>query len=238
LAVAAERFWRDAHERAGAGLRRSGASLKNLLKSTRSSFALEFAMTAPVFFALLLMVFEVSYDEFLQEVLDDALQTAARDIQVGATQNTATPSAFMSGYFCPTATHGLLNCNSLYLRIEQMNFTTGTCQNLDYYDAVAGGGPVVGGVLGLGDFWSTGGQGSGSVNNLSPCSSTTSTYPGYCNPGSSEMVLLTAVYTAPSFLGGLLSPVKYNGSYVRPIYATAALTTEPFVTVANRPSPC
>ena len=222
-------------------LSRSISMIWALAKTPRGSFALEFGLTAPIFFVLLLAVFEISYDQFLQVVLNDSLQTAARDVQVGTTQNTASPASFMSNYFCPTATHGLLNCHNLYVRIEQMNFSSGTCQNLDFYDATVGRAPVAGGALQLGDFWSMDGQGNGAAANLSPCSTintSASTTPGYCNPGSQSMVLLSAVYIAPSFLGGLLSPVKYKGSYVRPIFSTAALTTEAFPPLANRPSPC
>lgn len=208
-----------------------------LLKDRRSAFALEFAMVAPVFFALLLMVFEISYDLFLQEVLSNSLQIVARDIQVGKTEDSDSASSFMSTYFCPASTSGLLNCNSLFLRVEEMNFSTGTCANLDFYDATTGTPPVSGRNLQLGGFWSVQGVGSGASLNTSPCA-TTSSSSGYCNPSSQSPILLSAVYVAPSFLAGLLSPVLYNGSFVRPIFATAALATEAFTPIANPPLQC
>jgi hypothetical protein len=212
------------------------------IKDRRASFMLEFAMVAPVFFLLLFVVFEVSYDLFMQEVLDNALQSTARLVQIGMTQS-ATSSNFVSTYFCPNA-NGLLDCQNLFIRIQQVTFTPGSCTNLnnaaigDYYDATDGHTPISGGVLQLGDYYNGAGvAGTGSNVGLSPCGSSNSSN-GFCDAGSSEMMLMTAVYVAPSFLDGLvLNTVKYNGQYVRAQTSTAAFITEPFA-LLSPPKPC
>lgn len=211
-------------------------------RDRRGAFALEFAMVAPIFFLLLFVVFEVSYDLFMQEVLDNALQSAARTVQIGKTQS-ATSSNFVSTYFCPNDS-GLLNCNNLFVRIQEVTFTKGSCTNLssttigDYYDATNGQTPISGGVLQLGDYYSGAGTvGTGSNVGLSPCGSANSSS-GFCDAGASEMILMTAVYVAPSFLDGMvLNKVQYNGQYVRAQTATAAFVTEPFA-LLSPPNPC
>lgn len=190
-------------------------------------------MIAPIFLILLFVVFEVSYDEFMQEALDSTLQSAARQVQVGNTQ-TASNSTFVNSYFCPYG-NGLLNCNNLFVQIQQISFSSNTCPNTsaipsDFYDATANSRlPVSGGQLQLSAYFSGGGTaGTGSQAGLSPCAST-SPNSGYCNAGPQEFILMSAVYVAPSFLGALLpNHITYNGKYVRPLYSSTAFETEPF----------
>jgi hypothetical protein len=198
------------------------------------AFALEFALVAPVFMVMLFVVFEISYDEFMQEVLDNALQSAARQVQIGDTQSAST-STFVTDYFCPYGS-GLLNCKNLFVRIQSISFSAGSCSNLssssatgDFYDATVSGAPVSSGVLELGDFYSGAGTvGSGSDDNLSSCASSSSSA-GYCNAGPQELILMTGIYVAPSFLDGLvLNHITYGGNYVRALYSTASFETEPF----------
>ena len=205
--------------------------------SRRAVFAIEFAIVAPVFLLLLFVVFEVSYDLFMQEVLNNTLQYTAREIQIGNTQGGAS-ATFVRQNFCP-ADGGLLNCNSVYLRIQALDFAPGSCSNLsnsstgDVYDATSGQLPVTNGVLQLGDFYSGAGDpGSGAPVGLSPCATPNSSS-GFCNAGPSQMVLLTAVYVAPSFLDGLvLNRLEYNDQYIRGQLATAAFVTEPFASTS------
>ncbi len=184
-------------------------------------------MIAPIFLILLFVVFEVSYDEFMQEVLDSTVQSAARQVQIGKSQN-ASNSTFVTGYMCPYDT-GLLNCNNLFVRIQQVTFNTAACSNKDFYDATPAGAPVSGGVLQLGGFFSGAGvAGNGATLTPSPCATTTSSS-GYCNAGPQEFILMSAVYVAPSFLDGLvLNHITYGGQYVRALYSTAAFETEPY----------
>jgi hypothetical protein len=209
--------------------------IQKLLKrklGRRASFAMEFALVAPIFLAMFFIVFEVSYDEFMQEVLDNALQSAARQIQVGNTQG-ATSATFVNGFFCPYG-NGLLNCNNLYVRVQSVSFGSGTCQNLDYYDATSNGGiPANGNALQLSGYYNGAGQqGTGGTASLSSCASSgTTAGAGYCTAGPQNLMLMSAIYVAPSFLGGLLpNHYTYLGKFVRPIYASAAFETENFAT--------
>jgi Flp pilus assembly protein TadG len=194
-------------------------------------------MVAPFFLVLLFMVFEVSYDEFMQEVLDNALQSSARQVQIGNTQ-TAANSTFVGNYFCPYA-DGLFNCNNLFVRIQSISFSSGSCTTTsDFYDATPSGSPISGGVVQLGAFFSGAGTvGTGSTINTSPCA-TSSSSSGYCNAGPQELILMSAVYLAPTFLGGLvLNHVTYGGQIVRAVYSTAAVETEPFANTSPA-NPC
>jgi len=199
----------------------------------RASFALEFAMVGPVFFLLLFTAFEISYDLLCQEVLNNALQYCARQVQVGNAQ-TASSSSFVSTYFCPFD-GGVLNCNNVFIRVEEVSFTdtNATTANgcTDYYDATTGGAPVVNGVLQLGLYYSGAGtQGQGSNTGNTKCDTAT----GFVDPPAQACVLMSAVYVAPSFLGGLvLNRTKYNGQYVRPLFSSAAFVTEPFNTLGS-----
>lgn len=199
----------------------------------RAAFAVEFAMVAPIFLLLLFIVFEVSYDLFMQEVLDNTLQFTARQVQIGNTQ-AASNATFVSQFFCPND-GGLLNCNNLFVRVQQVTFTQGSCTNLattatgDFYDATNGQTPVSGGVLQLGGYYNGAGvTGTGSTIGLSPCATANSSS-GFCNAGPQEMILMTAVYVAPSFLNGMvLNRIQYNGHFVRAQQSTAAIVTEAF----------
>jgi hypothetical protein len=189
----------------------------------RAALALEFAIVGPVFFLLLFVVFEVAYDLFEQEVLDNALQASARQVQIGNT-TAATSGNFVSTYLCPYS-GGLLVCNNVFVRMEVVNFTT-TNGCTDFWDATRGTPPVSGGNLQLGLYFSgAGAAGSGGSNGVTTCDTGT----GFVDPGPQQCVVMSAVYVMPSFLNGLvLNRIKYNGRLVRVAYSTAAFVTEDF----------
>jgi hypothetical protein len=205
----------------------------------------EFAFVGPVFFVLLFVVFEVSYDAFNQAVLDSAVQSTARLMQIGATNATvgtaATNEALLaSKYFCPNAPS--FNCNDVFLRVESIDTSPasscpGGAGKADLYDATSGNLPGGGGNnLGLGLFGGTGGN-----SGPTACQRANSTS-GFCIPGPGytyvnngqqiqehELIILSAVYVAPSFLQGLvLNTIKYGGHYVRAQYSDAAFVPEGF----------
>ena len=206
---------------------------RRLRRDRRGSMMVEFAIVGPVFFFLLLFVFEIAYDQFLQEVLESSLAATARQMQIGTAQlqtnssNLTTPPTFMSQYFCPN-TFGFLNCNNLFVRVETLstNFTN-SCT--DVYQATTGTLPVSGNTLELGSFSSKNGNGAGTAISTSSCD--TNTGQGYCSPSGNEFVLVTAIYVGPSFLNGLLPNTEiyqYNGRDVRAQFAAAAFQTENF----------
>jgi len=186
---------------------------------------LEFAIVGPVFFILLFMVFEIAYNEFSQAVLDSAVQATARAIEVGNAQTATTQSALVTQELCPNAL-GLLNCNNLFVRVESINQSACPGITADLWDATDGMLPSSGGVIDLGYYGGTGTGGPTACQNASSTS-------GFCVAGSSttapELIILSAVYMEPTFLGGLVQrTLSYNGGLVRAQFSSAAFITEGF----------
>jgi len=224
--------------------------LVRLAAQRRGTVMVEFAIVGPIFFALLFLALDVAYGAFLQGVLDTAVQAAARQIQVGSTSGSAGPpvtvaattgAQLQSAYVCPD-TLGLLNCGNLYIRVESIDQSASTiCPGgygaADLYNATTGALPGSGYTLGLslysnGTGYGLGTGGSQTCEASGELSSTTS--PGYCVAGGSSagqpvLLILSAVYMTPGFLGNLLpGGYKYNGNTVRAFFSSAALITEGF----------
>nr|WP_321983202.1 TadE/TadG family type IV pilus assembly protein [uncultured Lichenicoccus sp.] len=163
--------------------------------------AVEFGILALPLLAVLLLVFELSYDLFTQTVLDGALQQAARRVQTGNAQN-LTGSSFISGIMCPEL-EGLLSCANVYVSVQRI--TPGATQ--DYYDFTTGAPPMAGGQLDLSAY--SGGS--------------------FCNSGPSQLLLVSAIYVGPAFLGSLLSNgfgVPYQGQTVHATLSTVGIVSE------------
>jgi hypothetical protein len=212
----------------------------------RAVSAVEAAIILPVFLLLLLFLFEVAYDQFLQGVLESTLQYTAYQMQVdapstigGATtaiDNSSGAQAFVDNDLCPNAIAHLLGCSNLYVRVQQ--FESASCP--DFWQATDGTLPVSGGKLQLGDFAGEN-PGSGSQQGPTNCESAASTGGvGYCNPGPNEFVIMTVVYIAPTFLYSLMpgQGYTYGGSSVHAAYATSAFYTENFAAPTNPVLPC
>jgi hypothetical protein len=224
-------------------------------QNRKAALMLEFAFVGPVFFVFLLVIFEVAYNQYLKSVLDTALQATARQMQLGELQSFTTEPTLVAGQvtptregLCPNAL-GLLGCSNLFIRIERLDTTTcpGGAGAADFYDDTNGQLPVSGGQLLLSLY---GGSGATPVpNGVGPghCDLPSSSS-GFCTPGPSsstpEFIILSAIYVAPSFLGGLVGEsYKYtfpNGStrYVRAISSDAAFITEGFTQTATPANPC
>jgi hypothetical protein len=191
----------------------------------RGTVMVEFAIVGPIFLILALMVFELAYDAFSQAVLDSAVQATARQIETGNAQNATTRSLLVSQVLCPNAL-GLLNCSGLYVRVESINQTTCPGITADLDDATDGNLPSSGGVVLLGLYGGIGTGGPTTCQNASSAS-------GFCVAGTSqngpELIVLSAVYLEPSFLGRLVQrTLTYQGSIVRGAFSSAAFITEGF----------
>jgi Flp pilus assembly protein TadG len=175
------------------------------MRRRRGSTSVEFAVVAFPFVALLLFVFEISYDLFCQEALDTALTTAVRQIATGNAQNAQSGSQFVQNYLCPDAV-GLLECNSsLFVRVDKIALSPTSA--LDYWNYTTGNVPVTGNTLNL--------AGYGNAN--------------FCNAGPTQMLLVSAIYVGPTFIGGLfpgIFSVIYNGGPVHATLATAGVVSE------------
>jgi Flp pilus assembly protein TadG len=102
------------------------ASVRNLLRrfrrDRRGSLAVEFALVAPVFFALLFAIIETAIVFFAGQVLETVTQTSARLIMTGQAQNAAyTQAQFKSQVVCPAGSLAsiLFDCvNGIYIDVE------------------------------------------------------------------------------------------------------------------------
>jgi Flp pilus assembly protein TadG len=108
----------------------STASVRNLLRrfgrSRRGSAAVEFALVAPVFFALLFAIIETAIMFFASQVLETITQDSARIIQTGqamtpggvsATQTGPLTQAQFKNYVCGQIP-ALFDCNSVSVDVE------------------------------------------------------------------------------------------------------------------------
>lgn len=165
-------------------------------------------MIALPFLMLLLFVFELSYDLFSQSALDNALQLAARQLQTGNAQNVKDGNDFITKYMCPDL-GGLLMCSNIYVNVAHI----APSSTQDYYDYTTGSVPVSGGTLDLSSYLAS----------------------SFCNAGPSELLLVSAVYVGPTFLGGFLPgafSASYNGHLVHASLATVGLVSEAYIPTA------
>ncbi len=98
-----------------------------LWRDQRGSVALEFAIVALPFIAFLVFIVELSYGLFAQVSLDYGVQSAARQIQIGAAQGAGTAANFKIQYLCPVLS-SLLPCSSITVNVLPVTS--------DYYTAV------------------------------------------------------------------------------------------------------
>jgi Flp pilus assembly protein TadG len=98
-------FWRHRCSHKPLGLPMPpAASLKNLLRRfrrhRRGSAAVEFALVAPVFFALLFAIIEVALMFFASQVLETVTQASARYVLTGQAQSGSLTQAQFKTYVC------------------------------------------------------------------------------------------------------------------------------------------
>ena len=109
------------------------SSAKNILRRFRrsraGSAAVEFALVAPVFFALLFAIIEVAIMFFASQVLETICQDSARALMTGQAQTGAVTTCAVSGVAspCTQATFqqyacsqipALFSCANLYIDVE------------------------------------------------------------------------------------------------------------------------
>jgi Flp pilus assembly protein TadG len=101
-------------------------ALRRFRRNRHGSAAVEFALVAPMFFALLFAIIETGLMFFASQVLETATVNSARIIQTGqaqtpgslsASQTTALTEAQFQQYIC-TQVPVLLNCNNISIDVE------------------------------------------------------------------------------------------------------------------------
>ena len=205
------------HLRQWARMRARRAGYNGLWDSSRGVVAMEFAILAIPFLALMLFVFELGYDLYSQEELDTALHAAVRQIQTGNAQNLTSSGTgdFVNSYLCPQSAGLLFGCSArVYVKIQKLTF--GASQDL--YDFTTGQVPVTDGELDLVD--------GGYLNKTG-----TSTF---CNSGPGQFILVSALYIGPSFVGTLLpnsfSVINPFGGRTHVTLSTTSVVTESYST--------
>lgn len=87
-------------------------------RNRKASAAVEFALVAPVFFALLFAIIETALTFFASQILETVAQESARQIMTGqfqAASNTA--GTFITNVVCSQA-QPVLNCNNISVDVE------------------------------------------------------------------------------------------------------------------------
>ncbi len=176
-----------------------------LVRGRVAAASLEFAVASFALVLVLLASFEVGYDFFVAEALDYAVHVAARSVQVGTAEGSATGSAaatWVTQQVCPALTK-MLSCGNLYVSITAVPSGSGQT----YYSYLVANPPSLAGMM-------------------------ASTNP-VCTGTGGQMLLLRAYYLSPTFLGLLVpswsqaSPAN-NGARVHVSYASAGFVDEYF----------
>lgn len=96
-----------------------------LARDAKGNAALEFALVSVPFVGIVLGLLILGYTFFLQEVVDFALASAARQVQLGAVPATYSAADFTAKVFCP-ALQSLAPCANLFVTLTPVR---------DYYSA-------------------------------------------------------------------------------------------------------
>jgi Flp pilus assembly protein TadG len=86
----------------------------------RGATAVEFALIAPAFFALLIAIFETTIFLFAQQNLQDAAVEAGRLFMTGQAQKSSMTQAQFKTNVCQII-QALFNCNSLMINVQSYN---------------------------------------------------------------------------------------------------------------------
>ncbi|TPQ41315.1 pilus assembly protein TadG [Bradyrhizobium guangdongense] len=86
-------------------------------RNRRGSAAIEFALVAPVFFALLFAIIETAIMFFASQVLETVTQNSARMILTGQAQTGSYTQTQFKTYVC-TQIPALFDCNNLYVDVQ------------------------------------------------------------------------------------------------------------------------
>jgi Flp pilus assembly protein TadG len=95
--------------------------LQRFRRNRRGSAAVEFALIAPVFFALLFAILESGLLFFADQTLESVAQNSARMILTGQAQSNGYDlSQFKAQYVCPTGSLAaiLFNCANIYIDVQ------------------------------------------------------------------------------------------------------------------------
>jgi Flp pilus assembly protein TadG len=174
-------------------------TLRRFRRNRRGSAAVEFALVAPLFFALLFAIIETALVFFASQVLETVAQEAARTILTGQAQNAGyqTESDFKSKVICPTGNvaNVLFDCtNGIFVDVQSYSAFGNVTLN-SQIDA-----------------------GNNFINNMK-----------YCPGNAGDIVVVRVFYQWQLFVTGLGYNIANLTGSRRLLSATAAFRNEPFV---------
>ena len=111
--------------------------LRRFRRSARGSAAVEFALVAPAFFALLFAIIETSIVFLAGQVLETINQQAARMVLTGQAQNAAYTQSQFATYVCNQVPAALFACNNISIDVE--SYSSFSSAMLDCNTAYANG---------------------------------------------------------------------------------------------------
>jgi Flp pilus assembly protein TadG len=103
-------------------------ALRRFRRNRRGSAAVEFAMVAPVFFALLFAIIETAIVFFAGQVLETITQTSGRYIMTGQAQNASLTAGQFKTYVC-NQIPALFTCANLYVDVQSYSSFTSVTFN-------------------------------------------------------------------------------------------------------------
>ncbi len=178
--------------------------LRRFRRNRRGSAAVEFALVAPMFFALLFAILETGLMFFANQALESATQNAARAILTGQAQTgqlpscgSCTPAQQFKNYVCPTASaiSSLFDCSRLYVDVRSYSSSFASVTLSNHTDTAC-------------NFDATAMQ---------------------YNPGGTGQVTVVQVYYQwPLFVTGLGYNIGCGTTNKRLLVATAAFQNEPY----------
>lgn len=98
-------------------LSRAAAMLGRFGRNRRASAAIEFAMVAPIFFALLFAIIETAFMFFAGQVLETAVQDSSRLILTGQAQSASYSQAQFKNDLCGRLS-ALFDCGGIYVDVR------------------------------------------------------------------------------------------------------------------------
>lgn len=87
-------------------------------RNRKGSAALEFALVAPIFFALLFAILETALMFFANQVLETVTQASARMIFTGQAQQAAYTQTQFANYVCSQIPAAFFDCNSIKIDVR------------------------------------------------------------------------------------------------------------------------
>ena len=185
-----------------------GKLLRRFRRNRNASAAVEFALVAPVFFALLFAIIETGIMFFASQVLETITQDSARVLLTGQAQNGLVPICGVSGQAtaCTQATFNSYVCSQIPA-LFNCNSANGIFVDVENYPAGFAGITINSQIDGGGNF----------INNMQ------------YSPGSAcAIVVVRLFYQWPLFVTGLGYNIANLTGSKRLLTATAVFRNEPY----------